>query len=125
MGRLVPAQWPAGAVLALLMIPVQASAGPYLAEKVEGAKEDRVVRIHAVGPLANLLLAGAAFGWFLVHPLPILLLTSQVSLAVCAYSLLPNIALDGKALADRCPVLSAVFGLVVTATAAALVIGLG
>ncbi len=124
-GRLVPAQWMGGVVLALLLVPVQASSGPYLGETVEGAPENRLVRIHSVGPLANLLLGALAFGWFLLDPVPILLLTAQVSLAVCAYSLLPNVPLDGRLLVDRHPVLAAVFGLIVTVAGASFVVGVG
>jgi tetratricopeptide (TPR) repeat protein len=124
-GRLMPAQWGAGALLALLLVPVQASSGPYFGERFEGVPEQRLVRIRMAGPLANLLLAVVAFGAYLLYPAPILLLTSQVNLAVCAYSLLPNLPLDGELLVGRRPLLAALFGIVVTATGAAFVVGTG
>ena len=43
-GRLVPAQWTGGVVLALLLIPVNASSGPFFAERVESAADDRLAR---------------------------------------------------------------------------------
>ena len=56
-GRLVPAQWTGGVVLAFLLLPFQVSSGPYLAERVVDANEDDLVRIHTAGPVADLGLA--------------------------------------------------------------------
>ena len=105
--------------------PVQASSGPYFGETFAGVPDKKLVQIRLAGPLANVLLAAVAFGGFLLYPAPILLLTSQVNLAVCAYSLLPNLPLDGELLVDRRPLLAALFGLVVTAAGAAFVVGTG
>jgi hypothetical protein len=108
-------------LLALLLLPVGASSGPYLAERVEDAKDDRLVRIHAAGPVANLALTAAAYISYALYPVPVLLLTSQVSLAVCAYTLLPNVPLDGRALNDK-PIAAAVLGLVVAGAGVAFAI---
>ena len=67
-GRLVPAQWTGGVVLALLLIPVNASSGPFFAERVEGAADGRLARIHVAGPLANMALSTAAYLFYLAHP---------------------------------------------------------
>lgn len=117
-GRLVPAQWAGGVVLALVLLPVQASSGPYLAERLDGVADKRLARIHVAGPLANLALAAGAYLFYLAHPVPLLLLTSQVSVAVSAYTLLPNLPLDGEPLRKH-PLAAAVLGLVITAAGVA------
>jgi len=122
-GRLRAAQWSGGVVLALILLPFQASSGPYLAEKVDGAGgEDHLARVHAAGPVANLVLAAAAYLAYLVHPVALLLLTAQVSVAVAAYTLLPNAPLDGQPL-SRHPMFAASLGIVVTAAGVAFATG--
>jgi hypothetical protein len=122
-GRLVADQWRGGMLMAVLMLPAQASTGPYVGERIEDAPEGRMVRIHVAGPLANLALAAAAYAGFVFHPLPLLALTAQVSLAVAAYTLLPNAPLDGKAIVDRRPLLAALLTLLVSAAGAAFALG--
>lgn len=112
-GRLVPAQWTGGILLALVLLPFQASGGPYLAERVEGTDKAHLARIHVAGPAANLVLAVAAYLAFLVLPVALLLLTSQISVAVAAFTLLPHLPLDGKHLAGH-PIAAAVLGALVT-----------
>jgi tetratricopeptide (TPR) repeat protein len=123
-GRLVPAQWTGGVVLAFLLLPFQVSSGPYLAERVVDADEDDLVRIHTAGPVANLGLAALAYVSFLVHPVALLLLTSQISVGVAAYTLLPNVPLDGKPLAER-PAIAAVLGALVTGAGVAFAVNAG
>jgi len=120
-GHLAPTQWTGGVVLALLLLPIGASSGPYLAERVEDAKDDRLLWIHAAGPVANLALTAVAYLSYLLYPVPLLLLTSQVSLAVCAYTLLPNVPLDGRPLGEK-PIAAAVLGLLVAGAGVAFAI---
>jgi Peptidase family M50 len=117
-GRLIPAQWTGGVLLALLLVPVGASSGPYFAERIDDAESERLVRIHAAGPAANLALSAAAYVAYLVHPVSVLLLTSQISVAVGAYTLLPNVPLDGRALKEH-PVAATVLGLAVVSAGVA------
>ncbi len=63
-----------------------------------------------------------AFGAYLLRPAPILLLTAQVSLAVGAYTLLPNAPLDGKVLVERKPALAALLGVLVASAGVAFTI---
>jgi tetratricopeptide (TPR) repeat protein len=122
-GRLTPAAWTPGVVLALLLLPVRVSSGPYFTESFTGVAAKALWRVHLAGPLANLAAAAVAYAAFLAHPAPLLLLTSQVQLAVCAYSLLPNAPLDGKPILERSPWLSAGLNLMVTAAGAAFALG--
>ena len=117
-GRLIPAQWTGGALLALLLVPVGASSGPYFAERIDAAESERLVRIHAAGPVANLALSTAAYVAYLVYPASVLLLTSQISVAVCVYALLPNVPLDGQALKEH-PVVATLLGLAVVSAGVA------
>src|SRR2546423_519251 len=66
--------------------------------------------------------SAVAYAAFLLRSVPLLLLTAQVNLAVCAYSLLPNTPLDGAPLAAKSPWLTAALGIVVTAAGAAFVV---
>ena len=118
-GRLVPAQWTGGMVLALVLVPFGVSSGPYFAERFDEA-DDRLAHIHAAGPAANLVLSAAAYAVYLLHPVSLLLLTSQVSLAVCAYTLLPNVPLDGRPLREH-PIAELLLGLAVAGAGVAFV----
>jgi hypothetical protein len=74
--------------------------------------------------VANLVLAALAYLSFLVHPVALLLLTSQISVGVAAYTLLPNVPLDGKPLAER-PAIAAVLGALVTGAGVAFAVNAG
>jgi hypothetical protein len=117
-GVVRPAQWTGGIVLALVLAPVGASSGPYLAERLTHPTPSGRLRLFAAGPAANLLLAAAAFGAYVLRPVPVLLLTSQISTAVAAFALLPNKPLDGHGLKPH-PLAATILGLVTTAAGVA------
>jgi hypothetical protein len=119
--RLVPRQWTTGAVLALALTPFRLAAGPFFAEHFEGAGDTGAARLHAAGPIANLLGAGALAIVYLWRPAPFVLLCATVNLAVAGYSLLPRLPMDGKVIGDERPLLYAVLTLLTGAAGAALV----
>jgi tetratricopeptide (TPR) repeat protein len=96
-GRLIPAAWTPGALVALLFLPVQAASGPFLAERLRlpAGGRARAWQFHLAGPLGNLALGVVAYATFLLEPMPVLRLIAQVQLAAIAYTLLPVRPLDG------------------------------
>jgi len=117
-----PARWDPGVVMALVGIPLQLAAGPFLAERVVIADPVRSWWISASGILANVAAAGVAYAVYLVDPLPFLRVLVAVQLAVAAYSLIPSAPLDGDRLA-RYPAIVAVMALGVAAASLALAVG--
>jgi hypothetical protein len=88
------------------------SSGPFLGQRVLGVSADRAWWVYLAGPAANLVVAIAAYGIFLTHPLPLLRLVTEAQLAAIGYALLPFAPLDGSVLKSR-PLLMVVFGLAV------------
>jgi tetratricopeptide (TPR) repeat protein len=122
--RLVPAQWGPGVGLALLLLPLQLSSGPFLGQRVLGVSADRAWWVYLAGPAGNLLVAVAAYGVFLTHPLPLLRLITEAQLAAIGYALLPFAPLDGSVLKSR-PLLLVAFGLAVAITGVLFTQGMG
>jgi len=85
---------------------------------------DRAWWVYLAGPAANLVVAAAAYGFFLTHPLPLLRLVTEAQLAAIGYALLPFAPLDGSALKSR-PLLLVVFGLAVAIAGVLLAQGIG
>ena len=125
-GRLIPAVWGPGALVALLFLPFHAATGPFFAERFRqrdgGARG--TWRFHIAGPLANALVGLVAFLAFLAVPAPAFRLIAQVQLAAIAYTLLPIRPLDGWALRRERPRVLLALGFAVVAAAAAFSLGL-
>lgn len=122
--RVRPAAWWPGVLLAVVAVPFQVPVGPFPAERVVAANQAQAWRITLAGPVAVIVAAFVAYGFYLIEPLPFLRLLAQVELAVAAYALMPFGPLDGARLADRHPAVLAGLGLVVAAASAAFVLGL-
>ena len=124
--RLIPAAWGPGAVLSLLFLPVQAATGPFFAERIRRARGGgpRAWRFHIAGPLANALVGVVAYLLFLIEPMPVLRLITQVQLAAIGYTLLPVRPLDGWVLQKEQPRLLLVLGFGVVAAGTAFALGL-
>jgi tetratricopeptide (TPR) repeat protein/Zn-dependent protease len=116
--------WVPGMMLAVLLLPLQLSVGPYMCQRVEAKSEEDAWWAYLGGPLANLAVAAAAYAMFLVQPMPILRLIAGVQLAAVAFVLLPFVPLDGPALERRWPGLLGAMTFVVTATGILLAIGI-
>jgi hypothetical protein len=96
--RILPAQWGPGALLALVLLPLNLSAGPFPGERIQCENEQSAWWVHLGGPAANLLAAVSAYLLYLIQPLPGLRLIVLAQLAAMGYSLLPVEPLDGAAL---------------------------
>ena len=120
-GRLVPDHWGPGTALSLALLPVQVTAGPFLAERFRVVSGDHryAWRIHLAGPVANALVAVAAYLVFVAEPLPVLRLIAQVQLAAIAYTLLPTRPLDGYFIARQKRVVLVVLGIATAVAASA------
>jgi hypothetical protein len=70
------------------------------------------------------VIAVAAYGIFLTHPLPLLRLLTEAQLAAIGYALLPFAPLDGNALKSR-PLLLVAFGLAVAIAGVLFAQGVG
>lgn len=125
-GRLIPAAWGPGAIVALLFLPVQAAAGPFLAERIRRTVGGSAGawRFHLAGPLANALVGVAAYVLFLFEPAPALRLIAQIQLAAIGYTLLPIRPLDGWALQRERPRLLIALGFGVVGAGTAFALGL-
>jgi tetratricopeptide (TPR) repeat protein len=125
-GRLIPAAWTPGAIVALVFLPVQAGSGPFFAERLRlpNGGRSRAWQFHLAGPAANLVAGVVAYGLFLAEPAPVLRLFAQVQLAAIAYTLLPIEPLDGWAIQRRHPHLLVVLGFGVVGLGAAFALGL-
>ena len=125
-GRLIPAAWAPGAAVAVLSLPFQAASGPFPGARIRSPAggHRRAWRLHLVAPLVGALVGLLAYLAFLVEPLPILRLATQVELAAVAYALLPVRPLDGWVLHEQRPRLHLVLGLAVVAVAAAFSVGI-
>jgi len=98
-----PTQWTPGTVLALALLPIGLSSGPFPGQKVVAESEAASKWVYMAGPLANLIVAVLAYLLFSMQPLPGIRLISQVQLAAMSYALLPFAPLDGAALAHAHP----------------------
>lgn len=112
-GRLLPASWGPGAIVALAILPFQAASGPFPAERIRLPRGGSrgLWAFHLAGPAANALLGLAAYLLFIAEPIPALRLLSQVQLAAIGYALLPTRPLDGWVLKRERPRLLAALGL--------------
>jgi Zn-dependent protease len=113
-----------GVGLAILLAPIKATSGPFTGVRVEGTDQNRAWWIHLAGPVASIVLAVALWGLYLLRPLPVLLLGAEVNLAIAAYNLLPNEALDGHPLVADRPWVVAVLSFVVVSLGTVLALGL-
>ncbi|HET9851724.1 MAG TPA: hypothetical protein VFP56_04370 [Candidatus Limnocylindrales bacterium] len=125
-GRVIPAAWTPGAIVALLFVPVQAASGPFFAERLRmpAGGHAGAWRFHLAGPLANLIVGVAAYLLFLAAPAPVFRLLAQVQLAAIAYTLLPVQPLDGWAIKREHPRLLVVLGFGVVAAGSAFALGI-
>jgi tetratricopeptide (TPR) repeat protein len=121
---LAPAQWMPGVGLALLLLPLGLSSGPFMGQRISGVDTDRSWWVSLAGPAANLTVAAVAYGIFLTHPLPLLRLVTETQLAAIAYSLLPFTPLDGSVLKRR-PLVVVVIGLIVAIAGVIFAQGMG
>jgi tetratricopeptide (TPR) repeat protein len=130
--KIEPAPSPLGIAMSLLLIPLHVSSGPYAGHRLVSRKGiQRAKWVYLAGPVANLLVAGLAYGLYVVRPFPFLLLLTGVQLAAAGFSLMPFEPLDGAALgksrtdhATAFSFLAALLALVAGAGGAAIAFGL-
>lgn len=122
--RIQPAPSPLGILMSVVLLPLRISSGPYAGHRKLSGKSLKVAGwVYLAGPVANLLVAGLAYGLYLVQPFPLLQLIAVVQLAAAGFSLLPLEPLDGAAFERGKPEYAAAFSLL--AAALALIAGLG
>jgi tetratricopeptide (TPR) repeat protein len=105
-----PTQWVPGTVLALVLLPLGVSSGPYPGQKIAAGNKTASKWIYLAGPVANLAVAVAVYLLYVLEPLPGLRLISQVQLAAMSYALLPFAPLDGAVIAQTHRTALAVWG---------------
>ncbi len=110
--RLAPAQWGPGVGLALLLLPLRLSSGPFVAQRVLGVDAGRAWWVYLAGPAANLAVAVATYLVYLERPAPVLRLVVAAQLAAIGYAMLPFPPMDGSVLKRR-PVVMVAVGLAI------------
>jgi hypothetical protein len=101
--RIEPTQWAPGTALALLLLPLGVSSGPYPGQKIVADSQAVSKWVYLAGPLANLITAFLAYVMFKIEPVPAIRLVSQLQFAAMGYALLPFAPLDGAVLARELP----------------------
>lgn len=120
---LIHASWAPGVPLALAMVPLNLSAGPFVGHEVSADDGGIVVRVVMAGPLANVAYAALAYGLFVWQPMPMFRVIAAVQLAAAAYTLLPFPSLDGRALRAQSPKLLSALSLWIGVASALLAAG--
>lgn len=120
LARVRPATWAPGIYMAVILLLLRLSAGPYVGHEVSTPSAKRAWWVYLAGPAANILLAAISFALYVWHPLPVLLLVGQVQLAAAAFALLPFKPLDGAALAEARPLVVGAIGLGIAGLAASV-----
>jgi tetratricopeptide (TPR) repeat protein len=101
--ELQPAQWGMGVAVAMALMPLGVSNGPFPGQRVLSEDEGKAWGVYLGGPLGNLLVAVASYILFYFQPLPGLRLIALTQITALGYALLPFEPLDGAALSRKRP----------------------